>query len=56
MFFDNEIEAIHPRPCTGQRIHSLDNLTLYPTNLFVTTKERINFMRRDRRDQQIEMG
>ena len=43
MFFDNEIEAIHSiDPVTGQRIHSLDNLTLYPTNLFVTTKERIN--------------
>lgn len=27
---------------TGQRIQSLDSLTLYPTNLFVTTKERIN--------------
>ena len=43
MFFDNEIEAIHSiDPVTGQRIHSLDTLTLYPTNLFVTTKERIN--------------
>ena len=43
MFFDNEVEAIHSiDPVTGQRIHSLDNLTLYPTNLFVTTRERIN--------------
>ena len=43
MFFDNEVEAIQSiDPVTGQRIHSLDTLTLYPTNLFVTTKERIH--------------
>ena len=43
MFFDNEVEAIQSiDPVTGQRIQSLDSLTLYPTNLFVTTKERIN--------------
>ena len=43
MFYDNEVEAIQTiDPATGQRIHSLDNLTLYPTSLFVTTKERIN--------------
>ena len=43
MFFDNEIEAIQIiDPVTGQRISSLDTLTIYPTNLFVTTKERIH--------------
>lgn len=43
MFFDNEVEAIHSiDPATGQRIASLDSVTLYPTNLFVTTQERIN--------------
>ncbi len=43
MFFDNEIEAIQTiDPATGQRIHTLDELTLYPTSLFVTTKARIN--------------
>ncbi len=42
MFFDNEVEAIQIiDPVTGQRISSLDTLTLYPTSLFVTTKERI---------------
>ena len=30
------------RPRVGQRLQSLDSLTLYPTNLFVTTRERIN--------------
>ncbi len=43
MFFDNEVEAIFSiDPVTGQRIASLDSITLYPTNLFVTTKERIH--------------
>ncbi len=43
MFFDDEIEAIHTiDPATGQRIHTLDSLTLYPTSLFVTTKARID--------------
>ncbi|WP_308659715.1 helicase-related protein [uncultured Alistipes sp.] len=43
MFYDDEVEAIQSiDPATGQRIHSLDTLTLYPTSLFVTTKERIH--------------
>ena len=43
MFFDDEVEAIFAiDPTTGQRIASLDTVTLYPTNLFVTTKERIH--------------
>ena len=43
LFFDNEIEAIYTiDPVTGQRLSSLDSVTFYPTNLFVTTKERIH--------------
>ena len=43
MFFDDEVEAIYAiDPTTGQRLHTLDSLTLYPTSLFVTTKERIH--------------
>ena len=43
MFFDDEVEAIFAiDPVTGQRLSSLDVITLYPTNLFVTTKERIH--------------
>ena len=43
MFFDDEIEAIQNiDPVTGQRLQTLESLTLYPANLFVTTKERIN--------------
>jgi excinuclease ABC subunit B len=41
-FFDNEIEAIHSiDPLTGQRLESLDRVVIYPANLFVTTRERI---------------
>ncbi|MEG2611943.1 MAG: DEAD/DEAH box helicase family protein, partial [Alistipes sp.] len=43
MFFDNEVEAIWSiDPDTGQRLQVLDTLTLYPSRLFVTTRERIN--------------
>ena len=42
-FFDNEIESIQMiDPISGQRFDSLDSVTIYPANLFVTTKERIN--------------
>ena len=43
LFFDNEIEAIYAiDPTTGQRLSTLESVTFYPTNLFVTTKERIH--------------
>ena len=42
-FFDGEIEAIHTiDPASGQRLESLDEVTLFPANMFVTTKERID--------------
>ena len=42
MFYDDEIEAIHSiDPATGQRIMSLDSMTIYPASLFVTTQARI---------------
>ena len=42
-FFDNEIESIQMiDPVSGQRFDSLNSVTIYPANLFVTTKERIN--------------
>ncbi len=42
MFYDDEIESIQTiDPVSGQRIHTLDSLTLYPASIFVTTKERI---------------
>lgn len=41
VFFDNEVEAIQEiDPMTGQRLESLENVIIYPSNLFVTTKER----------------
>ncbi len=43
MFFDREIEAIYSiDPETGQKLSSLDCVTIYPSNLFVTTRESIN--------------
>ena len=43
MFYDDEVEAIYSiDPATGQKLSSLDSVTLYPTNLFVTTQDRIN--------------
>ncbi len=47
-FFEDEIEEIHTiNPLSGQRIASLDKVTIYPANLFVTTRERINTALRD---------
>ena len=42
-FFDGEVEAISLIDhTTGQRLHELDSVTIFPANLFVTTKERID--------------
>ena len=42
MFFDDEIEQIQRiDPVSGQRLETLDRATIFPANLFVTTKERI---------------
>ena len=42
-FFDNEIDTIQLIDhISGQRYDSLDKVTIFPANLFVTTKERIN--------------
>ena len=42
VFFDDEIEAIYSIDGnTGQKLSSLQSITLYPTNLFVTSQERI---------------
>ena len=42
-FYDDEIEAISIiDPVSGQRFESVQRVTIFPANLFVTTKERIN--------------
>ena len=42
VFFDTEIEAIYTiDPATGQRLGSLESVTIYPCNLFVSTREHI---------------
>ena len=43
VFYDDEIEMIQSvDPVTGQRLASFDKVTIYPANIFVTTKERNN--------------
>ena len=42
-FFDGEIESIHTiDPTSGARIESIEEITIFPANMFVTTKERID--------------
>ena len=42
-FWDDEVDRISSfDPLTGQEIDEQDELNIYPTNLFVTTQERIN--------------
>ena len=42
-FFDDEVEAIYILDSkAGEKTSRVDSITLYPTNLFVTTQERIN--------------
>ncbi len=41
-FFDKEVEAIYSiDPTTGQKLGELDSVTIYPTNLFVTSQDSI---------------
>ena len=43
MFYDDEIEMISIiDPATGQRLSTVDRAVIYPANMFVTTRERIN--------------
>ena len=54
VFYDNEIEAIYAvDPMTGQRLESLERIVVYPANLFVTTRERIE---RAIREIQLDLG
>lgn len=42
IFWDDEIEEIDSfNPITGSRIESLSSLTLFPANIFVTSKDKI---------------
>ena len=43
VFFDQEIESIQLiDPVTGQRYEEIEKVKIYPANMFVTTRERIN--------------
>ncbi len=42
MFFGDEIEELEIiDPLPGKRIESLDNITIYPANIFVTSKDKM---------------
>lgn len=42
LFFDDEIEAIYSiDPISGHKLEQLEQVNIFPANLFVTTKERI---------------
>ena len=43
LFWDNEIESLESfDPISGQRIDKFDDLRIYPANIFVTSKERLD--------------
>lgn len=42
-FFGNEIEEIYSfEPSTGHKIQNLDDIAIYPANIYVSPKERLN--------------
>ncbi len=43
IFWGNEIETLETiEPLSGKRINSMDTLTIYPANIFVTTKDKMS--------------
>jgi excinuclease ABC subunit B len=43
IMWDDEIESIESiDPVSGKRIEAMEDLTIYPANIFVTSKEKIN--------------
>jgi excinuclease ABC subunit B len=43
LFWDNEIESLESfDPISGQRIDKFEDLRIYPANIFVTSKERLD--------------
>lgn len=50
-FFGNEIEEIYSfEPSTGHKIENLDDIAIYPANIYVSPKERLNEAIRDIQD------
>ncbi|MCH1437954.1 MAG: excinuclease ABC subunit UvrB [Flavobacteriales bacterium] len=48
LFWDDEIEALESfDPITGQRIDLFDQLNIYPANIFVTSKDRLDVAKHD---------
>lgn len=54
VFFGDEIEEINSfDPVNGDRIEALDEYVIYPANIFVTTRERINLAIREIQDDMV---
>ena len=54
IFFGDQIEEINTiDPFTGQRIDDLNEYIIYPANIFVTTRERINSAIREIQDDMV---
>ncbi len=54
VFFGDEIEEINSfDPVNGQRIEVLNEYVIYPANIFVTTRERINLAIREIQDDMV---
>ena len=54
-FFGNEIESIKSiDPLSGQTIESLDHVAIFPANLFVTPKDRLNHAIRQIQDDMVQ--
>ncbi len=55
IFFGDQIEEINTfDPLTGQRIDDLNEYVIYPANIFVTTRERINSAVREIQDDMVK--
>jgi len=55
VFWGDQIEELNTfDPETGRKIDSLDEHVIYPANIFVTTKERINSAIRDIQDDMVK--
>ena len=48
LFWDDEIESLESfDPINGQRIDKFENLRIYPANIFVTSKERLDIAKQN---------
>lgn len=57
LFWDDEIESLESfDPISGQRIDIFDQLNVYPANIFVTSKDRLDLAKHDIRSDLIKQA